>query len=67
MTITLRLLSKKQVKELVLYSNAHLARLEEANAFPKKVRLSQHPRGRCGYLEHEILAWLKERADARRS
>lgn len=67
MTTTLRLLSKKQVKDLVLYSYAHIQRLEKAGRFPKRVKLSPYPRGRCGYLEHEILAWLKERADARRS
>ncbi len=34
-----KLLSKKQVKERVLYSYAHTARLEAKGQFPKRVRL----------------------------
>ena len=56
-----RLLSKKQVKELVLYSYAHLDRLEKAGQFPKRVRLSPHRMGRVGYLEAEIFAWIETR------
>ena len=56
-----RLLSKKQVKEIVLYSYAHIERMEKAGRFPKRVRLSQFPRGRCGYVESEILEWLQAR------
>ena len=47
----MRLLSKKQVREKVLYSPAHIARLEAAGLFPKRIRLGQ---GRVGWLEHEI-------------
>ena len=56
-----RLLSKKQVKDLVLYSFAHIERMEKAGRFPKRVRLSHHPRGRCGYVEEEVLAWVSAR------
>ena len=42
MSNTLRLLSKKQVKELVLYSYAHIDRLEAAGAFPKRVRMGHY-------------------------
>lgn len=38
----MKLLSKKQVKALVLYSYAHIDRLEAAGLFPKRVKLSQH-------------------------
>jgi len=61
MTTNLRLLSKKQVKELVLYSFAHIDRLEKAGQFPQRVRLSQHRTGRVGYVEAEIQAWLEAR------
>ena len=61
MTTTPRLLSKKQVKELVLYSYAHLDRLEKAGLFPKRVRLSPHRMGRVGYLEAEVHAWIEAR------
>ena len=60
-----RLLSKKQVKELVLYSYAHIDRLEKAGLFPKRVRLSPHRMGRVGYLEDEIFGWIKKRVAER--
>lgn len=52
----MRLLSKKQVRERVLYSPAHIQRLEDAGLFPKRIRLGQ---GRVGWLETEITAWLE--------
>ena len=56
-----RLLSKKQVKELVLYSYAHTDRLEKAGLFPKRLRLSPHRMGRVAYLEDEIFTWIEKR------
>ena len=35
----MRILSKRQVKESVLYSPQHIARLEKAGQFPKRVQL----------------------------
>ena len=57
----MRLLSKTQVRELVLYSPAHIARLEHAGLFPRRVRLGNGPRARVGWLETEVLDWLKAR------
>lgn len=54
----MRLLSKRQVREMVLYSPAHIARLEAAGKFPKRVRLGQ---GRVGWVEQEVLDWIKAR------
>ena len=65
MSDTLRLLSKKQVKEIVLYSYAQIDRLEAAGLFPKRVRLSSYKRGRVGWVEREVLLWLKNWIDAR--
>jgi prophage regulatory protein len=61
----MRLLSKKQLKELVLYSSAHVQRLENAGQFPKRVRLGNGPRARVGWVEQEVLDWLQARIDAR--
>ena len=58
----MRLISKRQLKELVLYSPQHIARLEAAGRFPKRVQLG-HNRG--GWIEQEVLDWLQERIDAR--
>ena len=56
--IEMRILSKRQVKELVLYSPQHIARLEKAGLFPKRVQLRQN---RVGWVECEVLDWLEER------
>ena len=58
----MRILSKRQVKELVLYSFQHIARLEAAGKFPKRVHLGPC---RVGYLEDEVQNWLQVRIDAR--
>jgi prophage regulatory protein len=58
----MRILSKRQLKELVLYSPQHVARLEAAGAFPKRVQLGQC---RVGWIEQEVLDWLQERIDRR--
>jgi len=58
----MRLLSKRQVKELVLYSPQHIARLEKAGQFPKRVQLGPN---RVGWVEAEVLEWLEERLNRR--
>jgi predicted DNA-binding transcriptional regulator AlpA len=56
-----KLLSRAAVRDRVLYSYTHISRLEAQGQFPKRVRLSNHPRGRCGWLEQDIEKWLAER------
>jgi prophage regulatory protein len=58
----MRMLSKRQLKELVLYSPQHIARLEKANKFPKRVTLGEC---RVGWVEQEVLDWLQERIKRR--
>lgn len=60
----MRMLSKKQVRELVLYSPAHIARLEADGKFPKRVQLGI---SRVGWVEQEVLDWLTERIKKRDS
>ncbi len=60
----MKILSKRQLKELVLYSPQHVARLEKAGAFPKRVNLGLN---RVGWVEEEVLNWLQERLDRRES
>ncbi len=59
-----RLLSKKQVKERVVYSFAHIDRLERAGLFPLRVRLGN---GRCGWVEQEIEDWIQAKMALRRA
>ncbi|MEP3785585.1 AlpA family phage regulatory protein [Ascidiaceihabitans sp.] len=54
----MRILSKKALKELVLYSPQHVARLEKAGLFPKRVQLGLN---RVGWVESEVLDWLEQR------
>ena len=61
----MKLLSKRQLKELVLYSPQHIQRLENAGRFPKRVRLGSCPRSRVGWVESEVLEWLQERIERR--
>jgi len=61
----MRLLSKSEVRKRVLYSPAHIARLESAGQFPKRVRLGNGPRARVGWVETEIDEWLRERIEKR--
>ena len=42
------------------YSPQHVARLEKAGAFPKRVDLGPN---RVGWVESEVLDWLKLRLD----
>ncbi|MEL7275574.1 MAG: AlpA family phage regulatory protein [Pseudomonadota bacterium] len=60
--IVMRILSKRQLKELVLYSPQHIARLEKAGKFPKRIQLGPN---RVGWVEREVLDWLEERMATR--
>lgn len=60
--IVMRLLSKRQLKEMILYSPQHVARLEKAGKFPKRVQIGPN---RVGWVEGEVLDWLQERMDCR--
>ena len=60
--IVMRILSKRQLKALVLYSPQHIARLEKAGTFPKRVQIGPN---RVGWIEAEVLDWLQERIERR--
>lgn len=58
----LKILSKKALIAIVLYSPQNIARLEMAGQFPKRVRLGPN---RVGWLEQEVLDWLEEHLQRR--
>jgi len=60
--IVMRIVSKRQLKEMVLYSPQHIARLEKAGRFPKRVQLGPN---RVGWVEDEVLDWLQSRLNCR--
>jgi len=53
------MLSFKEVRKLVLYSRAHVDRLEKAGKFPKRIKLGT---GRVGWWKREIMDWLERQA-----
>lgn len=58
----MKLLSKKQVRERVVYSIQHITRLEQAGKFPKRIRLGEN---RVAWLESEIDNWIVEKTKQR--
>ena len=58
------LLSKKQVRAMVLYSYAQIDRLERAGKFPKRIRLGPN---RVGWIKVEIESWIEDRIAERSS
>jgi prophage regulatory protein len=68
MSKALRLLSKKQVRDLVCYSLVHIGRLEDEGLFPQRVVLRRNRHGRpsrVGYVEHEVQAWIEAKVAQR--
>ena len=60
--MTLKILSRIQLAELLPYSLSHIARLEKAGRFPKRIKLGAN---RVGWLESEIDQWIEARVNAR--
>ena len=62
--MTQRLVTKKELRSLfgVPYSFAHIARLEAAGQFPKRVRLGAC---RVAWLAEEVQGWIDERVATR--
>jgi prophage regulatory protein len=62
--MTQRLVTKKELKSLfgVPYSFAHIARLEAAGQFPKRIRLGAC---RVAWLAEEVQHWIDERVASR--
>ena len=53
-----RLLTKKQVIELVGFSNAEISRREKASAFPIRLKLGAERNSKALWVESEILEWI---------
>ena len=63
MTINRLLVSKKELRELgIPYCFAHIARLEAAGLFPKRVRLGAC---RVAWRYEQIVGWVKDREAGR--
>jgi prophage regulatory protein len=59
----MRLLTYPELRERgIKYSRQHLDRLMKAKQFPLKIQIGA---ARIGWVESEVDAWLKAKADAR--
>jgi len=57
-----QLIDKKELVALVKYSAQHIARLEKAGSFPRRIRLGQN---RVAWLLSEVEDWIDERLQRR--
>lgn len=62
--MTQKLVTKKELRSLygIPYSFQHIARLEAAGQFPKRVQLGQC---RVAWLSEEVQGWIDERVAKR--
>ncbi len=60
--ISMRILRKPEVAKLTGYSVLHLDKLCREGRFVRKVPLGQRA---VGYLEEEVLGWIKDRVAER--
>jgi len=62
----MKLLTKKQLKEKVGYSNQHIDRLERDGRFPQRVK-PFGLNGRAFWVDEEIDDWIQQLVIARNS
>ena len=53
--------SMQQVLKMVPLSRTHIGRLECEDRFPRRVRMTDDPRGRFGYAKAAIHRWIDDR------
>ena len=56
-----RMITRKELRQLVPYCPQHILRLEKAGKFPKRIRIGKR---RVGWWLHEVLAWIEARQRA---
>ena len=61
----MKIIDWRTLKTLLPYSRQHILRMEKENRFPKRVRLGNGPRSRCGWVETEVLKWIADKVDDR--
>ncbi|MEQ1671525.1 MAG: AlpA family phage regulatory protein [Hyphomicrobium sp.] len=53
-----RVLTMRQLREVIPYTPQHIYRLEAAGKFPSRIRIGEN---RVVWLQAEIIQWLSER------
>jgi prophage regulatory protein len=54
-----RIISKKELRQMVPFTPQHILRLEKEGKFPRRIRLGER---RVGWRLSDIEAWLEARA-----
>jgi prophage regulatory protein len=62
--LPIRVLDRKELRDMVPYSYQHILRLEKAGRFPRRVRLGA---ARVGWILDEVVAWIEARVAERES
>ena len=57
-----RIVTRKELREMVPYTPQHILRLEKQGKFPKRLQVGDN---RVGWLLSEVQAWIAERAARR--
>jgi len=57
-----RIVTAKERRHLIPFSDMHINRLEQSGDFPRRVRIGAN---RVGWLLSELQAWIEEKAEAR--
>ncbi len=60
----MKMLNKKQVKEVTTYAFSTIDRKERSGLFPKRVRLGQN---RVAWIEDEVYEYLRNLIESQRS
>lgn len=56
----MRFLTKKEVRYLSTLSPTEIARREARGAFPKRVPLSEYPKGRVAWRDTDLAEWMAD-------
>ena len=54
-----RVITRKELRQLVPYTPQHILRLEKQGKFPKRIKIGER---RVAWWLHEVMAWLAERS-----
>ena len=53
-----RIISKRELRQIIPLSPQHILRLEKLNRFPKRIRIGAR---RVGWRLSDVIAWIAER------
>ena len=61
----MQLITKAQLLEIVPFSSTHIARLEDAGAFPKRLKPYPGRNGKSFWVLEEVESWIQDQIEKR--